>query len=71
MVARVQKTQTGYVVPLTAEMVATLQLSDGSEVELQAVASATNTRYATVEEVLDAYRLTLPEHANTYRELAK
>jgi hypothetical protein len=38
MVARLEKTQDGYAIPLTAEMVEALHLAEGAEVEVRAVA---------------------------------
>ena len=76
MVARLEKTQHGFAIPLTAEMVETLQLAEGSAVEVSPVSAPAEgprpqVRYASVEEVMQAYRDTLPQHEAAYRELAK
>jgi len=76
MVARLEKTQHGFAVPLTAEMVEALQLAEGSAVEVLPVASPAaesrpQVRYASVEEVMEIHRKMEPSHAAAYRELAK
>ncbi len=76
MVARLEKTQNGFAIPLTAEMVEALQLAEGSAVEVSPVVAPaeeprSQVRYASVEEVLQAFHETLPEHEAAYRELAK
>ncbi len=71
MIARVEKTAEGYVVPLTAEMARVLQVEEGCEVELQPITTTHGIRYASMEESLAAYERTLPQHENTYRALAK
>ena len=76
MVARLEKTQHGFAIPLTREMVETLQLTEGSAVEVSAVTvpadvPQSQVRYASVDEVMQAYRDTLPQHEAAYRELAK
>jgi hypothetical protein len=60
-------------VVLTPEAIAALNLKDGAEVEVTPVETphAEERRYATNEEVLQAFRDTLPQHAEAYRELAK
>ena len=76
MVARLEKTQNGYAIPLTAEMVETMQLREGARVEVLPLSESveeppTQIRYATVEEVMKAHREMEPQHADAYRELAK
>ena len=76
MVARLEKTKHGFAIPLTVEMVEALQLTEGSAVEVSPVAASaeqprSQVRYASVEEVMQAYRDTLPRHEAAYRELAK
>lgn len=63
-----------YRVVLSAEVVEALHLTDGAEVEVGAAGSSGNQgehRYASVEESLEAFRKTLPQHREAYRELAK
>jgi hypothetical protein len=76
MVARLEKTQNGFTIPLTTEMVEALQLAEGSVVEVLPVTVPAEEprpqiQYASVEEVMQAYRDTLPQHEAAYRELAK
>jgi antitoxin component of MazEF toxin-antitoxin module len=76
MVALVQKTTNGFVVRVPDEVASDWQLKDGSVVELNlprpAPAAAEEAiRYASVEEALQAFRDTLPQHEAAYRELAK
>lgn len=71
MVVRVEKTAQGFVIPITPEMAKSLELAEGSEVELQPVKTASGVRYATAEESIKAFERTLPQHENTYRALAK
>lgn len=76
MVARLQRTQNGFAIPLTAEMAEALQLTEGSAVEVLPVSAPVEeprqqVRYANVERVMQAYRDTLPQHEAAYRELAK
>ena len=72
---RVQRRGDEYCVVLSREE---LQLSDGAEVEARAVNGGRNGdkpaaehRYATVEECLEAFRRTEPQHREAYLELAK
>jgi len=60
-------------VVLTPEALAAMHLADGSQVEVLAVKNTepAERRYATNEEVLQAFRETLPLHSEAYRELAK
>ena len=76
MIARVEKTAQGFVIPVSEEMVQRLKLTDGAAVEVNVLleagaASIPEIRYATVEEALSAFEETLPRHENSYRELAK
>ncbi len=70
---RVQQIEGEYRVVLTPEAIAALNLKDGAEVEVTPVETPheEERRYATNEEVLQAFRDTLPQHAEAYRELAK
>jgi hypothetical protein len=73
MIMRVQQIEGEYRVVLTPEAIAALNLKDGAEVEVTPVETPheEERRYATNEEVLQAFRDTLPQHAEAYRELAK
>lgn len=75
MVAHVQKTSKGYVVAVPAEIAEAWNLSEGSVVELSPItqppAEERTIHYASVEEALAAFRETLPQHEEAYRELAK
>ena len=78
MVMRVQRVDGEYRVVLSAEAMESLRLSEGAEVEVRPVANGASVpyqpgaiRYLSVEETLEAYRETLPQHREAYRELAK
>jgi hypothetical protein len=76
MVARVQKISEGYGIVLTEDALREGNLAEGSTVELRLVEpepekSRPQIRYASTEEVLAAFERTLPQHEETYRELAK
>jgi antitoxin component of RelBE/YafQ-DinJ toxin-antitoxin module len=73
MVLHVQHVEGEYRVVLTPEAIAALNLTDGAPVEVLPVkvAEPTERRYATNAEVLQAFRETLPQHEEAYRELAK
>ena len=74
MVMRVQVIEGEYRIVLPSDAVEALDLRDGSVVEIQAVrpdASRSESRYATVDEALEAFRKTEHLHRNSYRELAK
>ena len=76
MVARLEKTQQGFAIPLTAEMVEALRLTEGSPVEVSPVAEPAEEprpqiRYLSVEETMKIHREMEPLHAAAYRELAK
>jgi antitoxin component of MazEF toxin-antitoxin module len=75
---RVERRGDEYCVVLTKQALDALQLTEGAAVEIRPVevaADATNSgtghRYVSVEEALDAYRRTEPQHRETYRALAK
>ena len=69
----VQHVDGEYRVVLTPEAVAALNLTDGAPVEVLPVkaSEAAERRYATNAEVLQAFRDTLPQYEEAYRELAK
>jgi hypothetical protein len=72
VVMRVERRGDEYCVVFSREALAALRLAEGAEVEVCPVDSdESNVRYITLEEALDAYRKTLPEHGEAYRELAK
>jgi antitoxin component of MazEF toxin-antitoxin module len=77
MVMRVQRRGDEYCVVFSREVLEALRLTDGAEVEVRPVATGTNgaqpdaIRYVSVEEALESYRETLPQHREAYRELAK
>jgi len=76
MVARVQKTSEGYAIVLTADALKELNLVEGSAVEIRPIETVEDElrpkiRYASTEEVLEAFERTLPFHESTYRELAR
>lgn len=69
---RVERRGDEYCVVLPAEALAALQLAEGAEVEVRPVsAPQSGIRYISTEEALEAYRKTLPQHLEAYRELAK
>ena len=77
MVLRVQRIGDEYGVVFPREALEALQLAEGVEVEVRPLASGTNgtqantVLYVSVGEALEAYRETLPQHREAYRELAK
>jgi antitoxin component of MazEF toxin-antitoxin module len=72
MTMRVQRLGDQYCVVLTAEALEALQLAEGAEVEVRPVSEPEGgIRYISTEEALEAYRKTLPQHLEAYRELAK
>ena len=75
MVMRVQRVGEEYRIVLSPEALEALHLTDGAEVEIRRVgpeqAQPATIRYLSVEEALDAYRETLPQHREAYRALAK
>ena len=70
---RVQRIGEQYCVVLSAEVMAALRLTEGAEIELCQVPASQENRinYISVDEALKSYHDTLPQHENTYRELAK
>jgi len=61
-----------YCVVLSAETIEALRLVEGAEVEVRpAELQESHVRYISTEEALEAYRKTLPQHRQAYRELAK
>ncbi len=72
---RVQHVDGEYRVVLTPEAMEALHLSEGAEVEVRTVAGepngSTSIRRMSVEEALENFRETLPQHIEAYRELAK
>ena len=72
MALRVQRMGDQYCVVLSAEALEALRLAEGAEVEVRPVgAHESDIRYISTEEALEAYRKTLPQHREAYRELAK
>jgi len=78
MVMRVQRRGDEYCVAFSREVLEALRLTDGAEVEVRPVPveagegnPAPEHRYASVEEGLEAFRASLPQHSEAYRELAK
>jgi len=72
MTMRVQRMGDQYCVVLSAEALEELRLAEGAEVEVRPAATQpTDIRYISSEEALEAYRKTLPQHREAYRELAK
>jgi hypothetical protein len=72
MVARVQKISEGYAIVLTEDALRELNLMEGSAVEIRSLETANpEIRYASTEKALAAFERTLPQHEETYRELAK
>jgi antitoxin component of MazEF toxin-antitoxin module len=72
MTMRVQRRGDEYCVVLAAETLESLGLAEGAEVEVRpATVRESGIRYISTEEALAAYRRTLPQHREAYRELAK
>lgn len=77
MVARLEKTEQGYAVLLTNEMVESMDLHEGSSVQVIPLAEpagdqrSAEIHYLTVEEGMKIHREMEPFHAEAYRELAK
>jgi antitoxin component of MazEF toxin-antitoxin module len=72
MTMRVQRMGDQYCVVLSTEVLEGLHLAEGAEVEVRAAAAReSDIRYISTEEALAAYRKTLPQHREAYRELAK
>jgi hypothetical protein len=60
-----------YCVVLSAEALEALRLEEGAEVEVRPVGAQGGIRHISTDEALAAYRKTLPQHREAYRELAK
>jgi len=76
MALRVQRRGDEYCVVIPQQTLVALRLSEGAEVEVRPVATEGNgqpgtIRYVSVDEALEAYRETLPQHREAYLELAK
>jgi antitoxin component of MazEF toxin-antitoxin module len=72
MAMRVERRGEEYCVVLSREALEALRLAEGAEVEVRlAGAQEGGIRYISTEEALAAYRKTLPQHREAYRELAK
>jgi antitoxin component of MazEF toxin-antitoxin module len=72
MAMRVERRGDEFCVVISREALETLHLAEGAEVEVRPVGVAeSDIRYISVDEALDAYRKTLPQHREAYRELAK
>jgi antitoxin component of MazEF toxin-antitoxin module len=72
MAMRVERRGDEYCVVLSREALEGLRLAEGAEVEVRPVGAQENgIRYISTEEALEAYRKTLPQHREAYRELAK
>jgi antitoxin component of MazEF toxin-antitoxin module len=71
MAMRVQRMGDQYCVVLSLEEVEALRLAEGAEVKVLPVAQEGGIRHISTEEALAAYRKTLPQHREAYRELAK
>ncbi len=72
---RVQRRGDEYCVVIPQQALEALRLSEGAEVELRPVETEPSQpgaiRYLSVEEALESYRETLPQHREAYIELAK
>jgi len=75
MVMRVERRGDEYCVVIPQQALEALRLSEGAEVELRPVgmepSQPSAIRYLSVEEALESYRETLPQHRDAYIELAK
>jgi hypothetical protein len=76
MVARLKKTEDGFTVPLTAEMVEELHLQEGAAVEVRPLLEADEEQtakieYGTPEEALEAYEKSKAKFGRAYEALAK
>jgi antitoxin component of MazEF toxin-antitoxin module len=69
MAMRVERRGDEFCVVISREALETLHLAEGAEVEVRPVGVAESD--ISVDEALDAYRKTLPQHREAYRELAK
>jgi antitoxin component of MazEF toxin-antitoxin module len=79
MAMRVERRGDEYCVVLSKQVLEALQLTEGAEVEVRPVEANGASepdgiraiRHLSVEETLEAFRETLPQHRDAYRELAK
>jgi antitoxin component of MazEF toxin-antitoxin module len=74
MVLRVERRGDEYFIPVPQEALAELHLQEGAAVDVRSAeqtAQAPAIRSMSVEETLQTYRDTLPQHIEAYRELAK
>ena len=73
MVMRVQVVEGEYRVVLPPEAVEKLRIKDGSTVDVVTVDEMvrSKSKYVGIEEGMKAYFETLPDHRESYRELAK
>lgn len=75
MVLRLERRGNEYVIPVPAEALAELHLMEGAAVDVRATDDTAQQesmiRPLSVQETLQTYRDTLPQHIEAYRELAK
>jgi hypothetical protein len=71
MVMRVQVVEGEYRVVLPPEAVEALKLTEGTAVRVLPIAEPSESRSVGVEEAMKVYFETLPDHAESYRELAR
>ena len=75
MVLRLERRGDEYVISVPPEALAELHLAEGGTVEVRATEDAAQResiiRPLSVEETLQTYRDTFPQHIEAYRELAK
>ena len=72
MAMRVERRGDEFCIVLSREALEALRLAEGAEVEVRpAGAQESDIRNLSTEEALEAYRKTLPQHREAYRELAK
>jgi antitoxin component of MazEF toxin-antitoxin module len=70
MILRVERRGDEFVIAVPREVVEKLHLLDGGEVDVRPV-SREGHRYASVEEALEAFHRTEPQHRESYRKLAE
>ena len=75
MVARLEKTQEGYAIRLTAEMVEELRLAEGAVVEVRpatnGILPVVEIRHLPREKALDLYERSKADFGEAYEALAK
>jgi hypothetical protein len=76
MIARVKKTDEGYVVVIPADVAEAWDLRENVPVEVHRLGEtgdgdSPKVVYATPEQAMEAYERTRPQHDEAYRELAK